>query len=282
VDQDSAAAAFSAIGQPTRLALMRLLLAAGPSGLTPGDLSAAMAVAPSTLSFHLRVLEQAGLAVPTRHGRHLRYAPAIAALRGAVALLADACCGGAPELCGDLATLFDQNPRGRIIVSTFNVLFLCTRNSARSIMAEAILDRIGRPNFEGHSAGSDPSPDGPLPEVLAQLASFGHDVSGLHSKSWHVFTGPDAQPVDFVITLCDTLNGQTCPDFGDTVITAAWPLPDPAKFMGSTAEKAALLNELYASLRRRLEIFISLPISTLDRMALHRRVEELADPKALT
>lgn len=120
-----------------------------------------------------------------------------------------------------------------------------------------------------------------MPEVLAQLKALGHDVSGLRSKSWEEFLGPDAPHLDFVIALCDTLAGQACPDFGDTTITAAWPLPDPAKFTGSTAERATLLNELYAALRRRLELFLSLPLASLDRLALKARIEELADPHAM-
>lgn len=87
--------------------------------------------------------------------------------------------------------------------------------------------------------------------------------------------------MDFVITLCDTLHGQVCPDFGATTITGAWPLPDPAKFGGSVAERATLLNEVYAGLRRRLEAFTSLPIASLDRMALKARLGELADPHAV-
>jgi arsenate reductase len=280
MDSDRAAAAFTALGQATRLDVMRALLVAGPSGMAAGDLAERLHVPPSTLSFHLRALEAAGLVAPTRQGRSLIYAAQIAALRDLIAFLAESCCGGEPDRCGDFAYLFANNG-GRSMQRTFNVLFLCTQNSARSIMAEAILDSIGRPRFEGHSAGSKPRPEGPLPEVLAQLRNFGHDTTGLRSKDWAEFTGPAAQPVDFVITLCDTLNGQACPDFGETVITAAWPLPDPAKFSGSAVERAALLNELYASLRRRLEIFISLPVNTLDRMALRRQVEELADPRAM-
>ena len=93
--------------------------------------------------------------------------------------------------------------------------------------------------------------------------------------------GAGAPRIDFVIALCDTLSGQVCPDFGETTITAAWPLPDPAKFAGSATERATLLNELYAALHRRLGIFASLPFDSLDRMALKARVDELADPHAM-
>ena len=137
----------------------------------------------------------------------------------------------------------------------FNVLFLCTHNSARSIMAEAILQQDRRR---------------PVPRLFRRIRpdrradargdrrSCGRSATtsaALRSKSWDEFTGPNAPRMDFVIALCDTLDGQVCPDFGELAVTGAWPLPDPAKFTGSAAERATLLNELYASLRRRIEIF---------------------------
>ena len=282
MESEQAAAGFTALGQGTRLELMRALLAAGPSGLAAGEIAARLAVPASTLSFHLRTLEEAGLVAATRHGRSLVYAPQVARLRALLAFLAEACCGGDPARCGDLHRLFDTSREtARMAKPAFTVLFLCTRNSARSIMGEAILNRIGEGRFRAFSAGSAPSETGPLPEVLSQLKALGHDVSGLRSKSWDAFTGPGAPQVDFVIALCDTLSGQVCPDFGETTITAAWPLPDPAKFTGSATERATLLNELYAALHRRLAIFTSLPFASLDRMALKARVDELADPHAL-
>ena len=284
METEDAAFAFAALGQGTRLDLLRLLLDAGPNGAAAGEIAARLGVPSSTLSFHLRALEQAGLIAATRQGRSLIYAVQFARLRALLAFLAEACCGGEPDRCGDLARMLDtitreNNPMPQ---PAFNVLFLCTHNSARSIMAEAILDRIGRPRFEGWSAGSDPRPEGPLPEVLTLLKTLGHDVSEFRSKSWNELSGPDAPEMDFVITLCDTIQGQVCPDFGTTTVTGAWPLPDPSKFSGSTAERATLLNEVYAGLRRRLEAFISLPVASLDRMALKARLDELADPHVVT
>ena len=156
----------------------------------------------------------------------------------------------------------------------FNVLFLCTRNSARSIMAEAILNRFAGERFRAYSAGSNPAA-APMPEVLAKLRAVGHDVSGLHSKSWHLFTGPDAPQLDFVIGLCDLVDRQTCPDFGDRAVTASWSLPDPAKFTREPAEREALLNELYGGLYRRITIFANLPFAKLDRMAVRKRLDEI-------
>ena len=281
METDEAAAAFTALGQATRLDLMRALLGAGPTGLAAGEIGLRLGVPASTLSFHLRALEQAGLVAPTRHGRSLVYAARIERLRALLVFLAEACCEGNPARCGNLHQLFDKIGEADMVQPTvFNVLFLCTRNSARSIMAEAILNRVGEGRFRAFSAGSEPAAEGPLPEVLQQLKALGHDVSAARSKSWDAFTGEGAPRVDFAIALCDTLAGQHCPDFGNTVLTGAWPLPDPAKFSGSAAERATLLNELYAALHRRLSIFTSLPFGTLDRLALKARLDELADPRA--
>ena len=156
----------------------------------------------------------------------------------------------------------------------FNVLFLCTRNSGRSIMAEAILEKMSGGRFNVYSAGSNPA-DEPMPEVMDKLRALGHDVAALRSKSWHEFTGPEAPQMDFVIALCDTLESQSCPDFGDKVVTGAWPLPDPAKFTGTAPERSTMLNELYASLTRRLGTFTSLPFASLDRMAVRARLDEI-------
>jgi arsenate reductase len=140
-----------------------------------------------------------------------------------------------------------------------------------------VLDEIGKGKFNAYSAGSEPATT-PMTEVLARLKVIGHDVSGLRSKSWNEFTGPEAPRMDFVIAMCDTLEGQECPDFGGHVVTAAWPFPDPTKFTGSPTELITTINSLYAMIRRRLNIFVSLPFGTLDKMALKARLDELGEP----
>jgi len=223
----------------------------------------------------LSALEGAGLISATRQGRQIIYAVRIVALRELLVFLTEACCGGRPELCGDIAELLPPLPQeSPSMTPAFNVLFVCTHNSARSIMAEAILAKVGGDRFRAYSAGSEPARR-PMPEVIDKMRALGHDVSGLHCKSWNVFAGPDAPRMDFLITLCDTKDGQTCPDFGDKMVTGVWSLPDPAKFAGSAVERAALLNELYASLHRRITIFINLPLAKLDRMALKTRLDEI-------
>jgi ArsR family transcriptional regulator, arsenate/arsenite/antimonite-responsive transcriptional repressor / arsenate reductase (thioredoxin) len=277
MDSSQAVVGFSALSQETRLRLMRLLATMGATGMPAGELASRLGQAPSTLSFHLAALEQAGLVRSTRRGRHVIYAVRIIGLRELFSFLTETCCSGRPELCGDLARLLpEESMEDDVMTPAFNVLFLCTHNSARSIMAEAILERISKGRFRGYSAGSDPA-RAPTPEVIEKLKMMGHDVSRLRSKSWNEFMGPDAPRMDFVIALCDTLDGQQCPDFGDKVVTGAWPLPDPAKFSGSAIERATLLNELYGMIRRRLEIFVSLPFATLDKMAMKVRLDEIGE-----
>ena len=277
METNNAAEGFGALAQAKRLDLMRLLASAGATGMPAGELAAQLGSPSSSLSFHLSALERAGLIQSTRQGRHLIYAVRFAGLRNLFSFLTETCCGGRPELCGDLARLLpDETHHEDVMSPAFNVLFLCTHNSARSIIAEAVLERIGKSRFRAYSAGNEPAP-APMPEVLDRLKVLGHDVSGLRSKSWNEFMGPDAPRMDFVITLCDTVDGQICPDFGDRPVTAAWPFPDPAKFHGSDVERATLLNELYGMIRRRLEAFSSLPFASLDRMALKARLDELGD-----
>lgn len=277
MESKEAAVGFSALAQETRLDLMRLLASRGPSGMAAGELATALGHPPSTLSFHLSALEQAQLVQSVRRGRHLIYSVRFFGLRSLFGYLTETCCGGRPELCGDLARLLpDDMPEEQPMTAAFNVLFLCTHNSARSLMAQAILEKIGRNRFNAYSAGSHPGRS-PMPEVIDKLKTLGHDVSGLHCKSWNEFTGADAPQMDFVITLCDSLHGQDCPDVGANPVTAAWPLPDPAKFRGTPAERATMINELYGMIRRRLEIFINLPYASLDRMSLKKRLDEIGD-----
>lgn len=271
----TAAIIFGALGQESRLGVLRLLLERHPGGMPAGELAEKLRMPASTTSFHLSALEKAGVIGSDRQGRQVIYSARMSVLRDVLGFLTETCCGGRPELCGDLANLLPSAPEKVAGVQpAFNVLFLCTRNSARSIMAEAILQRAGKGKFRAYSAGSDPG-DAPMPEVLEKLKAVGDDISGLHSKSWERFMGPDAPRMDFVIALCDTLDEQPCPDFGEAALTAKWAMPDPAKFMGSPVERSTMLNELYASLYRRITIFINLPFEKLERMALKVRLDEI-------
>ncbi len=276
MNEKEASEVLGALAQETRLGLYRHLIARGATGMPAGDLATSIGVPASTLSFHLAALERAGLVQATRQGRQIVYAVRIARMRSLLAFLTETCCAGQPGRCGDIAWLLTEpEPEPETgMTPAFNVLFLCTANSARSIMAEAILEKVGGARFHAFSAGSAPAAQ-PLHEVVDKLRALGHDVSRMRSKSWNEFAGDDAPRMDFVIALCDTLDGQACPDFGARAVTGAWPLPDPTKFTGSPAERQTLMNELYASLRRRIEIFTSLPFATLDRIAVKARLDEI-------
>ncbi|GAA3843333.1 metalloregulator ArsR/SmtB family transcription factor [[Pseudomonas] carboxydohydrogena] len=276
--EQAAIEGFGSLAQPTRLETMRLLLAAHPASVSAGEIAKRCDVPHNTMSNHLSILARAGLVNVEKDGRSMNYRADAGAFRSLIDFMARDCCGGRPELCGYFPDAVPPDARGEtsIVLPSFNVLFLCTHNSARSIMAEALLDRLAGGKFRAYSAGSEPVKS-PLPEVIERLKALGHDVSGLRSKSWNEFTGPNAPRMDFIIALCDTPEGQACPDFGDRFVTAAWPLPDPTKFVGSNTERTTLLNELYAMLRRRIEIFINLPFASLDRIALSKRLDEIGD-----
>jgi protein-tyrosine-phosphatase len=163
--------------------------------------------------------------------------------------------------------------QGRI----YTVLFLCTGNSARSILAEAILDRVGRGRFRAFSAGSMPRGE-VNPYALNRLRVEGYDLSRFRSKSWEEFSGPGAPELDFVITLCDSAASEACPVWPGQPMTAHWGLPDPAAADGSEAEKHAAFAETMRMLNNRLGIFVNLPVASLDRMALKERLEAIGRP----
>jgi arsenate reductase len=273
--EENAIEGFGSLAQATRLAAVRHLLAVHPQSLPAGEIARLCDVPHNTMSTHLAILSRAGLISSEKDGRAMNYRADVDGFRSLLEFLSRDCCNGRPELCGDAFDL-PSEATGKFMTPAFNVLFLCTQNSARSIMAEALLDKIGRGRFRAYSAGSAPARE-PVPEVIERLKALGHDVSRLHSKSWDEFKGPQAPRMDFIIALCDTPSGQFCPDLEGQFVSGAWPLPDPAQFTGSPTERTTLLNELYAMIRRRIEIFTSLPFDSLDRMAIKARLDEIGD-----
>ncbi len=156
----------------------------------------------------------------------------------------------------------------------FNVLFLCTGNSARSILAESIVNHLGGDRFAGFSAGSHPR--GQVhPYAIDLLAGFGFPTTTLHSKSWDVFAVAGAPPMDFVFTVCDDASGEACPVWPGQPMTAHWGIPDPAAVEGSEAEKRAAFRAAFAALENRIRPFLSLPFDSLDRMALQQRLRAI-------
>lgn len=161
----------------------------------------------------------------------------------------------------------------------FNVLFLCTANSARSILAECILRRWGGAAFNSHSAGSHPK--GQIhPFALDLLRQENHIVDDLRSKSWDEFADDGATPLDFVFTVCDNAAGEVCPVWPGQPMTAHWGVPDPAAAEGTEAERRLAFADTMRMLTRRISIFVNLPIDSLDRLTLQKRLEEIGGGEA--
>ena len=156
----------------------------------------------------------------------------------------------------------------------YNVLFLCTHNSARSIIAEAVMNRLGGGDFTAYSAGSQPR--GQVhPFALHLLSNAGHDVSGLRSKSWQEFARPGAPPLDFVFTVCDNAANEVCPVWPGQPMTAHWGVPDPSLAEGSETERRLAFADTMRMLSQRISIFMSLPFPSLDQMSLQNRLREI-------
>jgi arsenate reductase (thioredoxin) len=156
----------------------------------------------------------------------------------------------------------------------YNVLFLCTGNSARSIIAEAILNKVGGGKFRAYSAGSHPK-GSVHPQTLRLLQSLQYDIVNLHSKSWDEFGGRDAPHFDFVFTVCDSAATEACPYWPNHPMTAHWGVPDPVAATGTPAEIALAFKEAYRQLSQRIGIFTSLPLQSLDRLTLHNKLKEI-------
>ncbi len=157
---------------------------------------------------------------------------------------------------------------------SYNVLFLCTGNSARSILAEAIMNFKGRPHFKAYSAGSQPS--GTVrPEALAELESAGVPIVGLRSKGWQEFSRPGAPAMDFVFTVCDNAAKEACPIWPGHPATAHWGVPDPAAVRGTAEEIRMAYREAFLTLERRIDLFISLPHATIEKAALQQAMDEI-------
>jgi len=156
----------------------------------------------------------------------------------------------------------------------YNVMFLCTGNSARSIMAEAIMNRKGNPTFTAYSAGSHPA--GVVrPEAIRQIQQAGLNTENLRSKSWEEFSKPDSPPLHFVFTVCDNAAKEICPIWPGQPMTAHWGIPDPAAVEGTPEEIDRAFSQAFATLDRRISLFLSLPLATLDSFALQKEINSI-------
>lgn len=156
----------------------------------------------------------------------------------------------------------------------FNVLFLCTGNSARSIMAEAIMNQKGQPKFTAYSAGSHPT-GAVRPEAIRQMESAHLPMQNLRSKSWSEFEQPDAPQLDFVFTVCDNAAKETCPIWPGQPMTAHWGVPDPAAVEGSEKDIERAYRDAFVTLERRISLFLCLPVTTIDKLAIKKEIEKI-------
>ena len=163
----------------------------------------------------------------------------------------------------------------------YNVLFLCTGNSARSVLAEAILNKIGQGKFRAYSAGSQPKGE-VNPHTIKLLNGLGYDTSGFSSKSWNEFTKPGAPQFDFIFTVCDDAAGEACPIWPGKPATAHWGIADPAAMRGSEVEVARAFRDAYRYLLRRIELFAALPIRALDEISLSAKLREIGRSEGAT
>lgn len=156
----------------------------------------------------------------------------------------------------------------------YNVLFICTGNSARSILAEGIMNRLGQGRFAAYSAGSHPKGE-PHPLALGRLEAMHIPTTGMRSKSWEEFAGADAPPLHFVFTVCDQAAGEVCPVWPGQPMTAHWGMPDPAAVEGTLEQREKAFLDTAITMKRRIELFLSLPMEKLDRMALQQQVKDI-------
>lgn len=157
---------------------------------------------------------------------------------------------------------------------TYNVLFICTGNSARSVLAEGLMSELGQGRFKAFSAGSHPKGE-VHPLALATLATHHIPTDGFRSKSWEEFSRPEAPAMDFVFTVCDQAAGETCPVWPGQPMTAHWGLPDPAAVEGDEAVREKAFLDTFVTLKRRIQLMLSLPIATLDRMAIQKEIKNI-------
>ncbi|MEO1285271.1 MAG: helix-turn-helix domain-containing protein [Pseudomonadota bacterium] len=265
---------LSTLGHPQRLALFRLLMRRYPDRVPATELAQALALKPNTLSTYIGALMQAGLVTQERAGTSLRYAIDIAAARETFNYLLHDCCRGRPDICSPL-TPFTFDGDRPMTDHKYNVLFICTGNSARSIFAESILRDMAGDRFNAYSAGTTPRSE-LNPFALDVLEQKGHDISVLTSKNISVFQTDDAPQFDFVFTVCNQAANEDCPAWTGQPVSAHWGMPDPVKAEGSNAEKSLAFHQAYGALSNRIKAFSALPISSLDRIGLQKAIDDIA------
>lgn len=268
---------LSILGHPQRLALFRLLMRRYPDRVPASELAEALELKRNTLSTYVHALMHVGLVTQERAGTSLRYAIDMDAARETIDYLLNDCCRGRPEICAP-PTYPTTKGDAPITDQRYNVLFICTGNSARSIFAETILNDIAGDRFVAHSAGTKPK-SALNPFAVEVLAQKGHDVSPLRAKNIAEFQRAKAPDFDFVFTVCNRAANEECPSWQGQPITAHWGLPDPAAVEGSDAQMSLAFQQTYGALRNRIMAFAALPLVSLDRLSLQQAIDQIGQSK---
>lgn len=263
---------LTTLGHPQRLALFRLLMRRYPNRLPAGEIATVLGQKASTTSAYLSALQQVGLITQKRAGTSLLYSVDMTAVRQTFDFLFTECGRKRPDLLSP-----EKGPKP-MTDQTYNVLFICTGNSARSIFAETLLRHAGRGRFNVYSAGTKPSSQ-LNPFAVELLASKGFDTSDLRAKNVEEFTQPGAPVFDFVFTVCDQAANEQCAAWSGQPISGHWGVPDPVKATGTDAEKSLAFQAAYAALKLRIEAFAALPFDSLDRIALQNAVDDIGREK---
>ena len=264
-----AAEKLTALGHPGRLSVFRLLARRAPQHVRPSDISAALDIKRNTLSGYLSTLEDAGIVQSRRDGTSIYYSIDTDETTAFTQFLLADCCRGRPEICAPMTRETSYTSRA------LSVLFICSGNSARSLMAEVLLRDAAPGRFVTYSAGTQPATGGPNPYVLELLQRSGHDITGLASKPVTQMQAPDAPIFDFVFTVCDDAANEECPSWPGQPMSAHWGLPDPARATGTQAEIALAFAQAYNTLNQRISAFAALPFATLDQLSLQLRIDDI-------
>ena len=264
---------LATLSHPQRMRVFRLLMRRYPDELPAGEIASVLGLKASTASVYLAALTGDALISQRRDGTKLLYAVNLASARDVVAGLFMDCCNGRPDLCPPsfddiLGTpSFRQGP-------PYNVLFVCTGNSARSVCAESILRDLEGETFTAYSAGTEPRSE-VHPLAVEMLRAKGHDITQLRSKNVGEFQAADAPRMDFVFTVCDRAANEECPAWPGQPISAHWGLPDPASTEGSDAQRRLAFQQTYDAMHNRISAFATLSVEQLDRRALQQNVDSI-------
>ena len=256
-----------------RMDVFRLLMRRCPDHVPAGEIADALGLKASTASAYLSALTGAGLITQRREGTRLLYAANLDAVRDVVSDLFLDCCRGRADLCppqiADIMTAITPTPD-----KTFNVLFVCTGNSARSIFAETILRDMAGDKFTAHSAGTLHRSD-LNPFAVEVLKANGHSIDHLRSKNIAEFQEADAPIMDFIFTVCDHAANEECPTWQGQPVSGHWGMPDPVKADGTDAEKRLAFHQTYGALHNRIAAFTALSFELLDRAALQKHLDDI-------